>query len=242
MRIDYGIFFTYGAQVIRLPINPEELPESYEANNSEYNVLGLGPITVPRTPKQKEITISSFFPAEISAVVLTGGRFQPPEFYLEFFRAALAEKRILTYTPVRYLEDGTAFDTQDAGFKCLVMAFDVKEKGGETGDFYYDLTIREYRDYSPQVLTVTENSETQVTVAATPTRETPADKIVVGTKVIANGPFYLSAYGDEPHGTANNRTCIVTRLADPARRYPVHIATENGGPLGWTAESALQIV
>ena len=50
MANNYGIFFTKGSTVIRLPVNPEELPESRENANSEYNVLGVGPIMVPVFP------------------------------------------------------------------------------------------------------------------------------------------------------------------------------------------------
>ena len=245
MRNDYGIFFSYGNDVIRLPINPEELPDTLEADNTEYNVLGVGPITVPRIPKEREVTISSYFPARADLSVLTPNRFQPPEFYLNFFRTAMNEKRILTYIPARYMEDGTPFDTVDAGFKCIVMSFSATEKGGETGDFYYDLTIREYRDYSPHTVEIkkVESASDSVAVASTPTREVPRDELVVGDKVIANGNFYLSSYGDEPHGTANNRTCVITRIVTVSgRQYPIHIASESGGALGWIKRSGVRKV
>lgn len=32
----------------------------------------------------------------------------------------------------------------------LVSSFTYEERGGETGDFYYDLALVEYRDYSPR--------------------------------------------------------------------------------------------
>ena len=242
MRNDYGIFFSYGNEVVRLPINPEELPDTLEADNTEYNVLGVGPITVPRIPREREVTISSYFPSRVDSSVLTPTQFRTPEFYLNFFRSAMNEKKVLTYIPARYMEDGTPFDTIDAGFQCIVMSFSVSEKGGETGDFYYDLTIREYRDYSPQVITIKAEDESgAVTVTSAPTRDVPSDQIVVGDKVIANGNFYLSSYGDEPHGTANNRTCVVTRIVTAAgRQYPIHIASESGGPLGWILKSGVR--
>ena len=59
---NFGLFFTRDGTVIRLPVNPEKLPVARDNDNSEYNVLGIGPIMIPRIPKLREVTISSFFP------------------------------------------------------------------------------------------------------------------------------------------------------------------------------------
>lgn len=57
---NFGLFFTRDGTVIRLPVNPEKLPVARDNANDDYNVLGIGPIMVPRIPALKEITISSF--------------------------------------------------------------------------------------------------------------------------------------------------------------------------------------
>ena len=62
MGNNFGLFFTRDGTVIRLPVNPEKLPVARDNDNGDYNVLGIGPIMVPRTPKQRVVTISSFFP------------------------------------------------------------------------------------------------------------------------------------------------------------------------------------
>ena len=46
---NFGLFFTRDGTVIRLPVNPEKLPVARDNDNSEYNVLGIGPITVSYT-------------------------------------------------------------------------------------------------------------------------------------------------------------------------------------------------
>ena len=246
MTSNYGIFFSYGGQVLRLPVNPEELPTAQDSDNAEYNVLGIGPITIPRTPKQKEITFSGLLPGHRSSLVLTGNGFRGPEVYINFFQAALNQKRVVTYTPARYTEDGLPFLVGDSGFRCTVESFTYTEKGGETGDFYYDLTIREYRDYSPQRAMV-QSAPAQAaaavqTVVQEPTRATPSNKVVVGSKCIANGPYYYSSYGDNPHGNANGTRCTVSRIVDGSRAYPYHICREDGGALGWVKLDQLQVI
>lgn len=248
MRIQYGLFFSLDGQVIRLPHNPEKLPVTRDNDNQDENVLGIGPITLPRTPKQKEITISDYFPGRPDSFTTTPNGFREPEFYIDFFDRAMMEQSILTYTPVRYYENGTPFFTSDEGFDCIVTGFTYEERGGETGDFYYDLTIREWRDYTPQEVTVKQETsagrEEEVVLTSEPSREVPQNQLVVGATVIANGNYYYSSYGDEPHGTANGSRVVVSRIVttDPGRPCKIHITTEAGGDLGWISADQLQVV
>lgn len=45
----YSIYFTRNGQVVRLPHNPEKLPEDKASDNGDYNILGIGAVTVPRS-------------------------------------------------------------------------------------------------------------------------------------------------------------------------------------------------
>lgn len=241
---NFGLFFTRDSTVLRLPVNPEKLPVARDNDNGDYNVLGIGPIMVPRTPKQRVVTISSFFPGRPFSGVLTSGAFQPPEFYIQFFEAAMNDKVPILYTPVRYYENGEPFMTGDTGFQVLVTSFQTEERGGETGDFYYDLELTEWRDYSPQQMQVQQaaTATTPAVVTTEPAREMPTGQIVVGTTCILNGPYYYTSYQEEPHGNGNGRTVVVSRIVDKSRPCPIHVNSEGGGALGWTAQSSLQVV
>lgn len=239
---NFGLFFTRDGQVIRLPVNPEKLPVARDNDNGEYNVLGIGPIMVPRIPKQRVVTISSFFPGRAFSGVLTPNEFQTPEFYIRFFESAMQDRAPILYTPVRYYENGEPFMTGDTGFQVLVTSFHTEERGGETGDFYYDLELTEYRDYSPQTIQIQQQSAAETVVTTQPAREIPQGQIVVGAVCIANGPYYYSSYGDEPHGNGNGRRAVVSRIVDAGRAYPIHITTESGGALGWVKKESLQVV
>lgn len=244
MANNFGLFFTRDDTVIRLPVNPENLPVAKTNDNSEYNVLSLGPIMVPRIPKLRQVTISSYFPGREFPGVLTSGGFQPPEFYLNFFQSAMDDKVPILYTPVRYYENGESFLTGDTGFHVLVTEFSTEEKGGETGDFYYDLELTEYRDYSPTIVDISPSDMPGAyTGTAEPAREVPQNQLVVGSVCTATGKYYASSYGDLPYGNGNGRRCVVSRIiSDPTRPYPIHITTESGGWLGWLTASQLQVV
>lgn len=240
---NFGLFFTRDSTIIRLPVNPEKLPVERNNANNDYNVLGIGPIMVPRIPELRVVTISSFFPGRPFSGVLNAGEFQPPEFYIQFFESAMNDKAPILYTPVRYYENGEPFMSGDTGFEVLVTQFTTEERGGETGDFYYDLELTEYRDYTPQNLQVKQRSADTPAIATTePSRSIPQGQLVVGTTCIANGPYYYTSYGDEPHGNASGRTVVVSRMVDGSRAYPVHVTDESGGALGWMKKEALQVV
>ena len=240
---NYGIFFTRDSTVIRLPVNPEKLPVMRETENDEYNVLGLGPIMVPRLPKLRTVSISSFFPGRTFSGVLTPNGFLEPQYYIQFFESAMQDGVPILYTPVRYYEDGTPFASDDAGFSVLVTGFSTEERGGETGDFYFDLELTEYKDYTPKTVQLRQTTPAAPAAAVTePAREIPKGQLVVGAVCIANGAWYYSSYGDEPHGSGSGRTVVVQRIVDATRAYPIHVTTESGGALGWMKASALQVV
>lgn len=241
---NFGIFFTREGLIIRLPVNPEKLPVARDSENSEYNVLGLGPIMIPRLPSLREVTISSFFPGRPFPGVLTAGGFEEPEFYIEFFESAMREKAPILYTPVRYYENGEPYMTGDEGFPVLVTQFSTEERAGETGDFYYNLTLTEYRDYAPITVEIpAESFAGPVEAKAEKGRETPKNQLAVGSVCVANGRYYASSYGDPPSGSGNGRRCVVSRIVDdPSRPYPIHITTESGGWLGWLRREDLQVV
>lgn len=247
MPNNYALWFSRsGVEPFRLPINPEELPVARGTENSDENVLGLGPINIPRIPSLKTVSISSYFPGRINLMTLTSGSFKEPYFYINFFETAMLQKQIVTYTPVRVYENGEPYMTQDTGFDVLVTHFEYTEKGGETGDFYYELELTEYKDYSPQIINLTgETTASGEAIATTEnTRNIPEGQLYVGAQVVVNGDYFYSSYGDEPHGTGNGRTAVISRIIsdDATRAYAIHITTPDGGALGWVKADELKVV
>lgn len=230
--------------VYQLPVNPEKLPVSQDNGNEEYNVLGIGPIMVPRKPGLKKVSIESYFPGRIDRMTLTGDKFLPPEFYINFFRNAMENKEVLVYTPKRCYEDGTPYFSNDAGMNVLVTSFQTEERGGETGDFYYTLELTEYQDYSPLTIQIQEEATAEKPAAATSeqNRSIPKGQLYVGMTATLHGKYFYTSYGEEPHGSGNGRRVVVSRIInnDNDRPYPVHVKSESGGALGWCKKEDLQ--
>lgn len=245
MPNNFRLFFSRSGESFCLPVNPAKLPVAHSTADEKYNVLGLGEIIVPRLPNLRTLQIASFFPGRPFAGVLTGNDFRSPEYYIRFFRQAQLNKMPLAYTPVRYFENGEPFMTGDYGFDVLITAFDVEERGAETGDFYYELELTEYKDYSPAQLQIkAENISAgqSVQVTAEKLRKIPAEQLYAGCAAVANGNYYYTSAGDEPHGVAAGRRVWVQRILGAEKAYPIHITDEGGGALGWIKKEALQVV
>ena len=238
----YSLTFQRADVQIRLPVNPTKISETKGTKNDEYNVLGLGPIIVPRIPKLKTLSLSSYFPGRPSSDVQLLDGFHMPEYYIKFFEGAMDDRAIIDYLPVRSYETGEPYGVDLVGFKCLVTQFSTEERGGETGDFYYDLSLTEYKDYSPIDLGPMQKAEDgTLVVSPVPTRSVPEGQLYAGAAAVANGPIYNSSYGDAPTKQLSGRRVVVSRIiSDPARPYPIHVTTESGGALGWMKKEALQ--
>ena len=72
--------------MIRLPVNPEELPEPGE-RQQRIQCVGGGPHYGTRIPRLKTVSISGLLPQPPGGWLGTyKGGFEPPEFYITFLK------------------------------------------------------------------------------------------------------------------------------------------------------------
>lgn len=234
----YSIYFTHNGQVVRLPHNPSELPDTQDASNGEYNVLGLGPVMVPRTPNQRKISISNYFPGQVSASLTSLLSYRAPEYYIEFFRQAMESGDPVLYTPVRINEMGIPYAMSLTGYYVLVTRFDYREKGGETGDFYYDLECVEWRDYSPRRVQVVQDTASAASAAqsaaASALARTVARTAATAASTAASGALAASL---EPSRQTPARQLVVGSLCTLDGAY--YESPDGSGPQ--TLAAGLQV-
>lgn len=244
MENEYRLYLSREDVAFPMPVNPESYKISRDNDNAEYNVLGVGPIMIPRTPKLQVVTWSGLLPGQADfGALITFGRFFPPKFYIDFLQKAMDERAVLRFVANRCMEDGTPiFDTN---MEVLVTSFHTEERGGETGDFYYEIGLTEYRDYSAKTVTLQQPAaDKPVEATAQTTRAVPAEQLFVGQDVTVNGRYYYSSWGAEPHGTFSGFRGKISRIitTDPTRAYPYHITTPSGGARGWVKKEQIQAV
>lgn len=181
----FGIYFNN----IKLPVNPSELTVNRDGETTSYNMIDKGEVIIPRNTKLSTVEISSFFPRNsyISGVVQDS--WYTPEGYVKFFTALLESKCVFHFIINRWDGDEEMFDTE---FDAIITSFKITDKGGESGDIYYSLSVSEYRSTEPQqVEVISEDAETDTTyLAVNDVRSVPDDELTVGDWITVSGPCY----------------------------------------------------
>jgi len=226
-------FFEFNNQVVQLPVNPEEIMITSSGNNKTKEIVKLGEINLLRQKKLETLAIESFLPNDANApYVLTKGKFEKPQFYIDFFEKIRAGKK-----PFRFIISDTKIN--------MLAAIEDLEYGLKAGDddIHYSLNIKEYQPFSSKVVKITlpANKAEPAKVTPPPATERPKTGFAIGDIVIANGNYWYTSYGDNPHGTFKNFTGKISHIvADKKRKYRYHITTLSGGYRGWVAENQIK--
>lgn len=127
------IYLNFG-ELIQLPVLPSSFQIKEGMNNTEININGLGAVNLRGKRGLKSIEISSFFPSQAYDFC----RCVPKSAY-GYYCARLTEAMeknvagMATFT-------GTGINLQ-----CTIESFEYGEEDG-TGDVYYTLALKEYRE------------------------------------------------------------------------------------------------
>lgn len=224
-------FFEYGNTLIQLPVNPESIAIKHSGNNRTEEVVKLGEVNVIKDTKLKDCSFNCFFPAtSIAPYVLTKGKFEQPQFYIDFFNKIRQDKQ-----PCRFI-------VSDLSINMLVSIenFEYSIEAGDD-DVHYTISLKEYRTYSAKVMKIATNTATPT--ASTPkAKRTPAPKsFSVGDTVRATGKYTADSYGGGRSGTFPKDFVgkITIIVADKSRARRFHIATLQGGARGWVTDTQI---
>lgn len=185
----FGIYFHTSKQTVRLPMNPSELTIRYDGDNTNYNLISLGEVVIPRNAKLATVEMSSFFPRNAFMAGTASDSWYKPEFYVDFFRMLQRNKVVFLFIVNRYDDMKPVFDTS---FKAVVSSFEITDRGGESGDIYFNLSIQEYRNTEPQSVEkayVNEENDTTY-LAKTKQRDVDNAELIVGDMVTVSGPAF----------------------------------------------------
>lgn len=136
---DYQMTLSFGSSVIHIPVLPEKLTVKSPGKNETTTVLELGEVSLLRRRGLRQVSWESHFPAHDAPYVSAWEGLSPVDY-------------------VRDIEDWR--DTRESGrlsitgtdlninMAVAVEDFSYEERGGEVGDIYYSLTLKEWKDYS----------------------------------------------------------------------------------------------
>ena len=137
MTSKYEMWLTYNAESekIQLPVHPERLQIENGSGNDSVDIVGLGEIVIMRTRPALRFSFSSFFPATrfpgVQVETLT-----PPLTLIQTINEWKSGKK-----PIHFIVTACGIDVYAA-----IESFSYYEQGGDAGTYYYDITLKEYRE------------------------------------------------------------------------------------------------
>jgi len=132
--MDFYLIDPAGTQ-LHLPVNPSEVTIRQEKAIETINIINIGEVDFPVAEKLKEINFSSFFPKDYDSFCRYADIPDPQEATNQITAWTMGKK------PVRFIVTETIINTL-----VLVTAHTATIKGGEPGDVYFDLTLRQWKE------------------------------------------------------------------------------------------------
>lgn len=150
--MNYGFFFDYNNETIRLPVNPEKFSIGIEQEGTKKTVVGLGAINIIGNVKLQEIEFEAEFPCQQQSYVTTKNQFKGPYFYLEKFKKYMTEKKPVRFVLTRNYEE--AKDLKNVSMLVTISSMDIDEEALEEGDLKITFNLLEYRPYTSKTVNV----------------------------------------------------------------------------------------
>jgi hypothetical protein len=230
----FAFFFEYDNRAVMLPVNPESIELTFPGNNQTTEIIGIGEINILRDRKLASLNISCYFPLRPDYPwILTKGEFQPPLFYIAFFKKAQAAKK-----PMKLIIMGT-----EIAMNVAIESF-TRTNVAQDDDITYNLELREYKAYGAKEWRVTTSPEdpakTTTTVTDPGNRSNTTNAVTIGANVIVNGQLHRDSDGRGP-GAIRKAYAGKINYIKKGKPYPYHVTTPDGAPQGWVKASAVQV-
>ncbi|WP_054955052.1 LysM peptidoglycan-binding domain-containing protein [Paenibacillus dakarensis] len=131
---EFWLKFNNSAEEIWLPVNPESISVVSAHGYEDIEVSDIGEYTVIGSGRQKEFSISSFFPRDYNASYCEYPDIEDPWEYVKTI-----ERWQRSGKPIRYIVTNTPIN-----IAVTIRNFEYEERGGEPGDIYFTLDLKEY--------------------------------------------------------------------------------------------------
>ncbi|WP_409968730.1 LysM peptidoglycan-binding domain-containing protein [Bengtsoniella intestinalis] len=192
--MSYGLkLTTQGGSVFNFPVLPEKIQVESQGNHTTVSVIGVGEVLQLGGATLQKITFNSHFPSREAPYVSSLSN--TPMDCVSFLESAQASALPLTLQ----LSGGALELSQTVG----VENFTYYEQGGDVGDVYFSLTLRQWRLHSAKTLTLT--SDSTAVEDTTATRTEPE---------VSSNVYYTVVSGDCLWNIAKSHYGDATRWSD----------------------------
>lgn len=159
IKEEYGVFFDFEGTTIRLPVNPNEFSIKTKSSNKTTELVNLGEINIIKNMPLRDISFKSYLPNSSEYPwVVTKKDFKYPKYYIDKFTGYKKSKKPVRLVVVRNCIDKSL--NMKTNMLVTIEDFTVSEIVGSTGEWEYDINLKEYRTYSSQKVTTSNDTKT----------------------------------------------------------------------------------
>ncbi len=139
----YRFYLKQNGEQILLPVAPAELTTQVKGESKKVELVDVGEGSILKEIGLRRLSFKILLPAVQYSFVQTEGAFQKPIFFLNQFRQYKMSKKPVSLIVFRKLADGT--ELFSGNMEVSFEEYTVVEKGGEQGDFWVEIQLKEYR-------------------------------------------------------------------------------------------------
>lgn len=200
----YTIFLEKDGIILRMPTNPEEINIEEPQDFEDYDIIKLGPITVPGALGLRSYAFDVELPHKVNQYVVNPEEFKTPDVYINTFRAWRASSEPINMT--------IASENFKISESVVITSLDYTEKAGEEGDYYMKIKLKQYRPFNIEFIEQNAMNKAQLT-ARPGMPPLPANALYIvqagdtlwrlAKKYLGKGEQYLEIAKANPHIGSN---------------------------------------
>ena len=223
-----------------LPVSPQKIIVRTDGGNRTVSLIDGNEVSVLGSARLSNIELSFIIPqVRYPFAVYTDG-FKGANFFVDYFKQLNESKNPFHFIVIRCMPDGRPLFSEN--IKVSMESLDIYEQASEGFDLEVRVRLKQYRCGGPKTLTTRLGSGISGLVSDSRSPSTTQDKpILIGSEVIVNGRLHGSSYGDAPGQMRNNYRGKVNFI-NLKGSHPYHIATMDGGWLGWVTKDSVKAV
>ena len=139
----YRFYLKQGQTQFLFPVTPAKLEVKTDNQNQTVSILNVGEVNILKGKGLEEIRFTALFPNRAYSFVQTENQWKAPSVYIQMLRTFQAAKLPVQLTIFRQIADGSLLFADNR--EMVLEKCNMTEKGGEQGDIWVDLVLKEYR-------------------------------------------------------------------------------------------------
>ena len=139
----YRFYLKQGQTQFLFPVTPAKLEVKTDNQNETVSILNVGQVNILKGRGLEEIRFTALFPNRPYGFVQTQNQWKDPSYYIQILQTFQEAKLPVQLTVFRQIADGSLLfsDNREMALEQCTMT----EKGGEQGDIWVDIVLKEYR-------------------------------------------------------------------------------------------------